>query len=534
MKKGFTLIELLAVIVILALILVIVVPRVSSSLKKARMSTIESSVKLVISQVQFKKATNREYDVSVINADNMYEELGIKNEIFSEVVATIANEGTESEVISVTVIGKGKYSGYGANGTRNEVSVYSLDATAPTLSEIVVDLSTSVITDSVIVGDTINVEWEGSNDAESYDLEVKYDTNEYVELAYDLDEPSYEYTAPNNGASTLQLRVKAENAVGESDWAYTEEIELKGWTMTTVVASGTSYNDIYYYNGRWIAVGDSGYIATSTNGTTWSSQKNGTDKLTFIYNFNGIWVTGGQNGKILISTNGTSWTSKTISGTHTYMAIKEYNGKAVIIGTAGKGATSTDGTNWYSVTDSTTPAFQDIEYFNGKWIAVGQNGKISTSTNGSTWVAATVGTVTYFDIYAVNNKVFAVGGAGTVLVSSDGTTWDSQVLGTKNLTSIYYANSMYVICGIGGEVYSSSDGTNWTKRTTNTTASLRAVYNYNNLWMVVGSGSNVLISNDAINWKLYNLDPSASLNVVNYFNNMWYFAGSGVIGTFAG
>ena len=46
-KNGFTLVELLAVIVILAIILVIAVPKITDTIDNARKGSLESSVKMV-------------------------------------------------------------------------------------------------------------------------------------------------------------------------------------------------------------------------------------------------------------------------------------------------------------------------------------------------------------------------------------------------------------------------------------------------------------------------------------------------------
>ena len=54
-KKGFTLVELLAVIVILAIILVIAVPKVMSIIEDAKMGTLESTAKMIASQVEKQK-----------------------------------------------------------------------------------------------------------------------------------------------------------------------------------------------------------------------------------------------------------------------------------------------------------------------------------------------------------------------------------------------------------------------------------------------------------------------------------------------
>ena len=54
-KNGFTLVELLAVIVILAIILVIAVPKITDTIDNARKGSLESSVKMVAAQAETQK-----------------------------------------------------------------------------------------------------------------------------------------------------------------------------------------------------------------------------------------------------------------------------------------------------------------------------------------------------------------------------------------------------------------------------------------------------------------------------------------------
>jgi type IV pilus assembly protein PilA len=53
-KKGFTLVELLAVIVILAVILAIAVPSISSMMNNAKKAAFEDNVKLIIRGIDYK------------------------------------------------------------------------------------------------------------------------------------------------------------------------------------------------------------------------------------------------------------------------------------------------------------------------------------------------------------------------------------------------------------------------------------------------------------------------------------------------
>ena len=63
-KKGFTLVELLAVIVILAIILIIAMPKISEVIKKTRLSTLEATAKMIINSAEKKYTENQVLDNS--------------------------------------------------------------------------------------------------------------------------------------------------------------------------------------------------------------------------------------------------------------------------------------------------------------------------------------------------------------------------------------------------------------------------------------------------------------------------------------
>ena len=534
-KKGFTLVELLAVLVILSVILVIAVPKIISSINNAKKSAIDSSVKLIISQIKFKRTMDKTYDVSIINASNTYDELGIRNDIFSEIVVSIENENTDSEQIIVSVVGKDRYSGFAALGNKDEVNVYSIDGVAPTISSIAIDMSNALISNSVIAGGEITIEWDGDN-ADTYTLEVSYDEVNYTLVSNSLEANSTTYMVLNNEGTSLRFRIKGVNMIGETDLVYTEPVNIKNWS-STIVNSSITYNDMYYSNGTYIAAGNDGYIAKSTNGTTWTSNQprtDVTDDLKLVYKHKSYWIVAGQNGRIMYSTDAYRWT--TISSiTRQYEAYAAYDGNFVIIADKSRISTTINGNLWNHYSDPYMGiAFKDVDCLNGTWIAVGSSGRISTSPNAISWTSKAVGTSQYNKIYVVNNTAFAIGQGGVVARSTDGINWTSQVLGTSILNNIYYSNGIYVIVGASGVIYTSTNGTDWIQRVSPTTQILRDVKENNGLWIAVGNNNTVLLSNDAINWQVFTVEsPSTnSLYYVKNINGVWHFGGSyGFVGS---
>ena len=123
-KKGFTLVELLAVIVILAVILIISMPKISDVIKNSKEASLETTAKLIASQAEKKYTENQVLngsstikcsDVAKIN-DADYESCNI----------TFDDKGNAK----VSIVGKGKFEGIAVcNANKNSASISSDCAT---------------------------------------------------------------------------------------------------------------------------------------------------------------------------------------------------------------------------------------------------------------------------------------------------------------------------------------------------------------------------------------------------------------------
>ena len=117
-KKGFTLVELLAVIVILAIILVIAVPKIMDTIQNAKEGTLMSSAKLIAGQAEKKYVENQV--------------LGITDKIeCSDIVKTSDADYDTCDIkfdsdgkASVTISGKGKFEGMAVcGGTKTDATI---------------------------------------------------------------------------------------------------------------------------------------------------------------------------------------------------------------------------------------------------------------------------------------------------------------------------------------------------------------------------------------------------------------------------
>ena len=152
----------------------------------------------------------------------------------------------------------------------------------------------------------------------------------------------------------------------------------------------------------------------------------------------GLFVAVGNSGTLLTSSDGTSWTDRSFSGgsQNEYLKKVTYgnNNFVVTIQDNKIWNSSNNGVTWDSHTTNNDDVI-GITYGNGTFVGVGQGGAITTATtNLNSWTSRTSGSTSNFDDVIYANSIFmAVGGSGTILTSSDnGTSWTSRTSGTTN------------------------------------------------------------------------------------------------------
>jgi hypothetical protein len=281
------------------------------------------------------------------------------------------------------------------------------------------------------------------------------------------------------------------------------------WTeinaTTSTFTASSAITDIAYGNSTFVAVGASGKMAYSSNGTSWTAITGGTGTTTvsaagnsgFGANaVNGIAYSGskfvavGGAGRMAHSENGTSWTGiDNTTSTFSTSAINDIaygNSTFVAVGLSGKMARSSNGTSWTAITpgNASEPgdtkfgnsAINSISYGNGKFVAVGASGKMAYSTNGTTWIAISGGTGTTtitvpgastFGANAINNvtygggKFVAAGASGVMACSEDGISWiaipggadaGTSTFSTTAINGIIYGGSKFVAVGASGRM----------------------------------------------------------------------------------
>ena len=207
-------------------------------------------------------------------------------------------------------------------------------------------------------------------------------------------------------------------------WTDVEDVFAEGgWTSPSI-------RDIAYGGGTFVAVGDNGRIAYSSNGgRNWTEVANSTfgdTKINSVAFGNNTFVAVGHTGKAAYSTNnGATWTAVANStfgsdecGDYNIFGIGYGNGTFVMAGMNGKTAYSTNGTSWTAANATSTTAtstLNGIAFGANTFVAVGDLGTIVRSTdNGKNWGGKETHPLYYLtefkDVAFGNNTFVAVAG----------------------------------------------------------------------------------------------------------------------------
>lgn len=219
---------------------------------------------------------------------------------------------------------------------------------------------------------------------------------------------------------------------GFFDLAWNGPIENSG--LTRYGEGGLAYNGT-----KFVYLYGSGYLSTSTNGTTWAEP-------TYVDNLglgDDTWYGLASNGTRFValsgdgytstSTDGTTWTECTIDsnmGSHSWYGLVSDGTKFVALGRPGYISTTTDGINWSVSIQDTNLANGDwhfLTYGNGKFVALSFYNYISTSTDGITWTTpvqiSNFGNKDYTCLAYDGYKFVAINKSGEVSTSINGITW---------------------------------------------------------------------------------------------------------------
>lgn len=274
---------------------------------------------------------------------------------------------------------------------------------------------------------------------------------------------------------------------GEAVTVFVEPRKTEGsaprWAVSSLPASST-WDDVAYGEGRFLAVGYGSIARSMDNGKTWSSvtQQAINDARSIAYG-NGVFVAAGFGEAAFSTDSGTTWTESEVPKGN-WSAICYGGGKFVAIDTASGSSraiySADSGKTWRETTISSGLVMLSICYGNGKFVVVGNqeegDGFSACSTDGVTWnvyqikrPAGTNVTGYWRDVAFGDGRFVSVNSSGQSAYSADGENWTGVTMpgdGTwsgRDWTGIAYGSKKFVAMAENSEVsaYSEDGGVSW-------------------------------------------------------------------------
>jgi hypothetical protein len=300
----------------------------------------------------------------------------------------------------------------------------------------------------------------------------------------------------NNG-NILAIGALGSTIVAASDDGLIVSKQSTGsWNLRTIGLPNYK-SAIAYGNDRFVVTG-SGRPVYSFDGVTWTDATTTSTDQAVLFS-SGRFVSVGSSGSIRTSTTGATWTSVTSRTTSSLFGITDGARGLVAVGDAGAVVASADGSNWTLRAAPTSQRLYAVGYGFGRYVAVGNGGTIVTSTDGIAWASVSTALERSDYLRAIffddNLGFITVGGSGLCLRSSDGITWQRVDLNTKStLYGVARIGGRFCIVGAGGALFMSTDGRAWIRQVPITSRDLFGAVAVGDTSVLVGSFGAILRS----------------------------------------
>jgi hypothetical protein len=289
---------------------------------------------------------------------------------------------------------------------------------------------------------------------------------------------------------------------------------------------GTSLQSVAFANNRFVAVGNTGLVLTSTDAATWHVAATLQGDLNAVAFGGGQWIAVGGGGRIFTSPDAFNWTARSSPTTQALVAVTFASSQYLACGAAGTLLTSPDGISWTARASGTTQLLNGIAGRTGAHVAVGDSNTLLRSSDGATWTPHVL-TEPVADLRCaaiLNNQFVIVGNSGRVYTSPDGVTWTSRASsgpGGATYENVIYDGTQYIITTFGGDIVPTA---NFTNRPLLLTSFNPKVPRFGiafgaGVTVVVGLGGDIATSTDGRTWTQrgssgaeYRINSIASLN----------------------
>ena len=185
------------------------------------------------------------------------------------------------------------------------------------------------------------------------------------------------------------------------------------WLWSNPLPQGNRLNGVAYGGGAFVAVGSSGVILTSLDGSAWTPRFPDTRADLFDVAWNGkLFVAVGSGGAAFTSPDGVFWAGQP-TGSAATLSRLAWNGTLLTaVGGSGTILTSPDGSAWTARSSGSDQTLRDIAWSGSRFVAVGDLGTILASPDGASWARSPFDTRDMLSSVAWNGSEFVVSSAG--------------------------------------------------------------------------------------------------------------------------
>ena len=276
-------------------------------------------------------------------------------------------------------------------------------------------------------------------------------------------------TALGGGANDLQSIAFGNNTyvtIGDAATVFAAPYDypslggVTAWSAATTLPGGFTANlkSVAYDGSRFVALADDGSIirSTDTEALVWEAVTSivSAAPMNALAIGVGKYVAVGDTGAIHTSSdNATTWTVQASNTASNLYGISYVNGTYIAVGAAGTLLTSTDAVTWTTQASMTSSNLRRVTYGASTYVAVGDTGAIVSSADAATWAVQAGPTAESFRAisFGPDEQFVTIGTAGVVAYSSTGAdgSWVTSSAGTNDLNSIA-PNLLYIAVGAAG------------------------------------------------------------------------------------
>ena len=236
------------------------------------------------------------------------------------------------------------------------------------------------------------------------------------------------------------------------------------WTARNPAPTAARIKQVAFGAGKFVAVGESGAVVTSTDGANWTEQRLA-DRAPFekIIYAGAQFVALDSAAVSYTSPDGVGWTKRTSTGGLGELA--HGNGTYLTLSAGNLFASSADAITWTPRTTGTTLTGTSVTFGSNLFVAATRTAVYLTTPDGLTWTARSFPTGASVSTIRFGHDIFvALLGNGATARSLDAINW--QVSATVNLMDLGYANNRFFATRTSsGRLVVSDDGLIWSDAT---------------------------------------------------------------------